>query len=365
MISRLEIAAADWLRRLGQETGAFSVAEVAMECAGPSVGAWRPDVEATVTLNNGARLHMKIEVRSRVNPAEALGMVKRMNAEKGESVLVLCSPAVSPRVAELCRENGIGYLDEAGNCRILGDGFFIQIEGRGNTRPDTRPSADPFSPKSSRIVRVLLTQPFRGWQVQELAEEAQVSLGLASKVKVALTGQAFVEERERRLFVRDPVGLLRAWSAKYELQAQQLPLYVMAKTKEAEEKVAEWCRANQVRYALTQYSGAWRTAPMVRYDRSTIYLAGDLGTWSIEPLLDFIGAKRVETGANIALWLAGDPAVFYDMRSVSGLNVVSPLQLYLDLRRLAGRGEEAAQEVFEREIAPSFLDPRQSKAEES
>jgi hypothetical protein len=67
-------------------------------------------------------------------------------------------------------------------------------------------------------------------------------------------------------------------------------------------------------------------------------------------MLDHLEAKQVDTGVNCTLWLTDDPAVFADVREVDGVKVVSPLQLYLDLRVLAGRGEEAAQEILEKEL---------------
>jgi len=39
---------------------------------------------------------------------------------------------------------------------------------------------------------------------------------------------------------------------------------------------------------------------------------------------------------------------------LDGVKVVSPLQLYLDLMKLSGRGKDAAEEVFDRELRPPF-----------
>ena len=50
-----------------------------------------------------------------------------------------------------------------------------------------------FAPKSSRIARVLLGSPATLWQVQALAKEAQISIGLASRIKDALLYQKFLE----------------------------------------------------------------------------------------------------------------------------------------------------------------------------
>ena len=51
----------------------------------------------------------------------------------------------------------------------------------------------------------------------------------------------------------------------------------------------------------------------------------------------------MESGANLELIEPYDEGVFYDVRKVNGLNVVSPVQLYLDLSSRPGRGAEAAE----------------------
>ena len=89
--------------------------------------------------------------------------------------------------------------------------------------------------------------------------------------------------------------------------------------------------------------------------RSTIYVQGlDDEVWA--NLNKFGNAKRVDSGANVVLWQTYDPAVFLGERPLGDppLKTVSALQLYLDLKQLHGRGEEAAQAVYDAEIAPAF-----------
>lgn len=45
-----------------------------------------------------------------------------------------------------------------------------------------------------------------------------------------------------------------------------------------------------------------------------------------------------------------DEGVFYGLLDINGINVVSDIQLYLDLKSYKGRGEEAAQTIFEQRI---------------
>jgi hypothetical protein len=277
-----------------------------------------------------------------------------MAESSAKGMPILCSRVVSQRVAELCRSQGVGYLDEAGNCRLSAPGFFLEVEGRKPVRTTKQAEVDPFALKSSRIARALLGSPKRGWQLQELADEAQVSLGLVAKVKGALLEQAFVEERDRRLHLRDPKGLLEAWASAYKSSGERSPVYVMQKAGEAERSIARWCAKNAVRFALTELAGAWRLAPSVRYQQSTIYVEGKDDTDVVNDMVQGIGAKRVDTGANVVLAVPEDPFVLYQSRTIDGIAVVSPLQLYLDLRKQPGRGEEAAQEILKQEIMPTW-----------
>jgi hypothetical protein len=74
----------------------------------------------------------------------------------------------------------------------------------------------------------------------------------------------------------------------------------------------------------------------------------------VNDLIQGLEAKRGDSGANLVLAVPKDPFVLYQSRAIDGIDVVSPLQLYLDLRKQPGRGEEAAQEILKREIIPTW-----------
>ncbi len=70
-------------------------------------------------------------------------------------------------------------------------------------------------------------------------------------------------------------------------------------------------------------------------------------------LSKYKGGKRVDTGANLLLWRPFDLSVLAGshLGSTTGLKVTSAVQAFLDLKKLAGRGEEAAAAVYERLLA--------------
>jgi len=333
-----------WLADVGEQTAAFRISD--------RVANGHFDWEIKVhTTAGGPAIPIHIETKKRITPQEFLGFRQRVEQLAPKETVILCAPSISPRVAEMCRESGIGYLDVAGNCHIAAPGLFVHIEGRQVPR-QPRKASDLFAPKSSRIARVLLSDVKRGWQVQELAKEADVSLGLTSRIKQALLEEAYVESRDGRLYVSSPRALLQAWQSRYELPERRW-MYVMGQPKQFEGQIADWANANGKRYALTGFSGAWRVAPMVGHNVTMLYVE-PLADAQFAELTTHLGAKSVENGANLSLWLPRDDSVFYGMRTFKGRMVVSPLQLYLDLTALHGRGEEAAQEILERELEPQW-----------
>ena len=352
--SRAFVPAAEWVRRLAEETAAFEIVNAVEEKA-KRTDQRKVEWDQVVTISvkpDQRRVDLLVQTRQHLLPNTVLGIFQKLNADRPDGTPLLCTPYISPRVAEMCREQNVGYLDGVGNCWIAAPGLFVHVTGRPN-RPTVSKAVDPFSKKSSRIVRTLLTHPQKGWQVQQLARQADVSLGLVSKAKTALVEDAYLEEHDRLLFVRDGVKLLQGWLAEYRPHVKRVQLFAIPRPNEIEKRLAEWCRTNKVTYALTQLAAAWRYSPMVRYDKSVAYIDRKLETGSkLKSLLDHLDAKEVETGANCILWITDDPAVFTDSKEFDGVKVVSPLQLYLDLMALPGRGKDAAEEVFERELRP-------------
>lgn len=302
-----------------------------------------------------ARFRFCVQVKSRVTPQTALSATDQLRGVPKGTIPMIFSPTVSPRVAQILRAQGIGYADGAGNCwlRSLQGHLLIERQGFQAERKPTPAAADPFSPKSSRIVRALLSRPLEGWQVRKLADDAnvQVSPGLVVKVKRALIEEGYAMERERLLFLRDPLSLLTAWSEKYAGPAEQVALYFRGDARQAEEAIGHWCRDNELQYALAGFSAAWRLAPEVRYSVGAAYVENrGFEQQLLDQLTAEYGAKRVGTGPNLQLWRTVDHAVFAGKVDAGPAKqvVTSPLQTYLDLKRMAGRGEDAANAVFDK-----------------
>ncbi len=164
------IPVADWLRRVGKETGAFDVASID-EGKSATRDQGRDLVVTLSVPPDDRRVNLFVHMRSELSPQAALLSVDKLKRAPLNGILMICAPYIPPRSMELCREHHISYLDAVGNCLIAAPGLFVLVTGRPNRQSTTQTVIDPFSTKSSRIVRGLLNHPARGWQVQQLARK--------------------------------------------------------------------------------------------------------------------------------------------------------------------------------------------------
>ena len=202
---------------------------------------------------------------------------------------------------------------------------------------------DIFGPKSTRVIRVLISNPRNRWRIATLAKEAKVSLGWAHAVVATLQDQNYVARDENyRVNVVDPIRLLKRWAAFYSFITQNR--FETFHTFEQElEQLLKRLKKVKTSYALTGLSGAWLVAPYVRPVSVDVYVADRSATSEFVRALEL---RPVERGGDIRLVLPYDDGVFYGARSIDDIKVVSNIQLYVDLVNYPARGEEASSQIF-------------------
>ncbi|MFN7992010.1 MAG: type IV toxin-antitoxin system AbiEi family antitoxin [Bryobacteraceae bacterium] len=305
---------------------------------------------------------------------------------------IFIAPYISPAAAEICEEYKAGYLDFAGNCRLAFDSVFIQKEGFPNPTAATRDLRSLYSPKAECVLRALLASGPRTWRTQVLADAAQVSLGQVASVKKLLADREWIETGPAGFglagyslgsldgrgngsgqgygfgpgsgagsgdgsgFADGTSGpikvavlpLLMEWARAYRPERSSTSeFYSLKPIPEIEANLAEAAKSQKNQVAFTAFSGAARLAPAVRYQRATAYVAGD-----VDAIAEKLALKRVNSGANVALIEPYDEGVFFGTRNLDGAPVVSPIQIYLDLMQIKGRGDEAATAILEEVIKP-------------
>lgn len=248
------------------------------------------------------------------------------------------APYISTASAKILAESGIGHLDLAGNCLLSFKTVYVRQSGAPNPQIKKRLQRSLYSPKSERILRALLSEPRRFWKMQELAQTASVSLGQVSNIKKLLVDREWLDISDKGFSLKCPGDLLDDWIQTYNYRRSPFhEFYTLSEPAAAEADLASACECLGARYTLTGLSGAIRIAPMVRYDRVMAYVQGDLALLAAKA-----GLKPVDSGANVILLTPYDEGVFYASSAIGGIVTASPLQVYLDVVGLRGRGQEAA-----------------------
>lgn len=318
----------------------------------PVTNGHRPDVLTKIKLPDREQL-LVAEVKRSGQPRlarEAVNQLLRYRESLPDAYGVFIAPYISPQAASICTQEGVGYVDLAGNCHLSFGHVYIEKEGKPNPFARKRDLRSLYSPKAARVLRVLLTDPRRPWKMQALAAEAQVSLGQVANVKKLLTDREWLRVEHDGFRLREPGALLTEWSENYSYRRNQVhDYYSLRPIEEIEVELAAVCRREGIPYALTGFSGAARLAPAVRYQRVMAYVQNDR-----ETVTSRLQLKAVSSGANVSLLTPYDEGVFYAVRDCEGIRVVSPVQLYLDLHGFRGRGEEAAKVLLEEVIIPQW-----------
>jgi len=344
-IENLEIKARDALLDCLQDIPFLQVMNATLQ---PEYGGDRTDLRVILKLNGEIRnIIAEIKRNGELRYArQAVNQLLRYLQYSPGTYGVFIAPYISSGAAKLCLEEGIGYVDLAGNCHISFETIYIHKEGKANPFTRKRYLRSLFSPKAERVLRVLLSTGLKEWKVEELAFEAQVSFGQVANVKRLLAEQEWIDAKAIGFSIVKPFDLIEEWSQNYRFNRNKVwDFYSLLSSTDFEYKLADLFQQERIPYGLTGFSGSARYAPTVRHQRVMAYVQDDIERW-----FDLLAIKPVDSGANVTIMKPYDEGVLYGNQDFEGIAVVSPIQNYLDLCSLKGRGEEAAQALFDKVI---------------
>ncbi len=310
----------------------------------PRVGDYEPDAMLELS-HEGRRYLIIVEAKSQATTsgvarvAAYAQLVDRPAEDTTDLVPVIAAPHLGPRLAEFCRKLGVGYVDLRGNLHLSAGPIYIDIEGRkGQTEP--RPLKSVFAPKSSRVVRALLSEPDRQCREAELVRITDTSRPLVNRVVRLLVEEELCERSEGRIRVIDAAAILDLWAEHYRhRRVKWQPWHIVTEDLPRAARVLTR-RASEVGHqvALTGTLAGSLLAPYAIAHAIQAYLS--LGC---EDLLRDLRATPVETGGNFMVNMPPwDEGVFYGATRNEGIILASPVQVYLDLVRMGGRAEEGA-----------------------
>jgi len=315
---------------------AFADAEIDVD--EQTVGCRTCDLSGHLRLGE-IRLPLRIQVEAQPS-SRAIGQMA-LSAARDEGLWVLVAPYVGPHLAKAAREAGVGYVDLAGNAFLHWGALHLSVEGQ---QPPPRPvdaTVSLYSPKASRVVRIMLYEPECRWRQDEIIRATNVSPGYVSQIIAELIETGLAEIRGRLVGLLDPGHLLDLWAARYDLRriswAQwHVPMDALS---DLPQRVSELAAGRNVRVAFTGLRAASLIAP---YGSGGVaHLFGDR---AVDEVLQAAGATSVESAGNLLVnappW---DEGVFLGVREARGVSIAHPVQIYLDTWALSGRAREAAE----------------------
>lgn len=303
-----------------------------------------------IELGNGIKTTIEVYHLKDLYPSTLLALIDKLNKD---TINVVVGPYISERGSELCKENHLNYFDVCGNSYFSSSSIYISEKGNKNTQVEHKESKNLFSNHSfvsSKIIRRILEDVNKVWKIKYLSKELGCSIGQVSKVMNKLIQNGYVSKTDDGYKLIDSKGLLDDWSEEYSNHDSiSIKCYSLDKITKIEEELRKLNKKGIKTY-LTGFSGGVRYAPVVNYNKVHFY-ASKKDIKKIEEQLDL---KEVDSGENVVIMIA-DEAVTMDSREIKNDTVVSPVQAYLDLKKLKGRGEEMAEEIYRKVIANGLI----------
>lgn len=205
-----------------------------------------------------------------------------------------------------------------------------------------------ISDKLDAIIRILLTHKGK-LKLSVLAKNTQISPAMAHRLVLRLEKTEYIIHKKGRgggIEVINPWKLMRAWGFCYSIRelprsefvAAERPQFVMS-------KIANAARREDLQIAFTLFSATELIRPYVSPDTTYLYInRKDQKKW--ESILIEERMLPAQSQGNVVLLLV-DSTYFAGVRVARELPVVSLPRLYADLFSFGGRGEEAAEQIFQ------------------
>jgi hypothetical protein len=298
---------------------------------GWSLAAGSADTELRIVAPDRKAAHLRVVIKSGLTPRAAVQYLEGRVESVGNELLI--APYLTPGVRELLRAAGVSFLDLTGNVFLVVSrpGLFLEAQGAdANPAPAADADRSLRGATAGRIVRALLDMR-EPPGVRELALRVGANPGYVSRMLAWMDREALIERRGRGQLVSvDWQRLLRRWAEEAPLASRGAQTPCLAPRGLTE--LTASLRRYRGRYALTGSLAVASLAPVAPTKLAVIYLDQP------EVVLDKLGLRPAESGANVLLIEPSDEGVYSGLRRVDGLACVAPSQAAADLLTSPGRG---------------------------
>lgn len=254
---------------------------------------------------------------------------------------------ISPGLDEAAQDRNISILDIHGRGRVVGPGFVYVSSPTSTDSPLGLPTvaalasrSSPFAPKASRIVRALLADHSHPRRLSDVADVVNMNTGNVHRILSSLQGLELVERHGDLYEVPDPGSLLEAWADASKPPREQFAISVGETA--AGDLVGEVTRPLRGRAAVSGEVAAELLAPHLAARSAIVHV------WEADLFATLAREWRQPRDpfnrAIVRVDLADEQIGRFGSER-SGIALVSPAQLYVDMQRGRGRSRAAAEEL--------------------
>jgi hypothetical protein len=315
------------------------IAVEALELEPANTAEIRPD-RVILMLIDGKEVRYYAEIKTTITEAQKNLLL--MYRTKLTYPLLLITKYVNPQMADKLRQDGIEFIDTAGNAFINHPPLYIYV--KGNRPPETMrkaPVRRAFKPAGLRMIYVLLCNPgFENKTYREIAAATDVALGTVDWIMKELKELGFLLDMGKQGYkLIQKENLLQRWVTAYP---EQLRLKQIMGRYRGE---YDWWKQTRLETVGAQWGGEVAAARLTQYLRPeiiTIYT-------TTQQLNQLLLENRLRNDP------AGDVEVLerFWKQEVTGQyeDLVHPLLIYADLIATGNqRNLETAKMIYEQHI---------------
>lgn len=333
-----------------------SVWEISVELQ-PTLGrsrrSYQPDALLSIVAPGGMKAVVLIECKGVVVPRDVASVAEQLDSFAARSGLkvegaMLVAPFISPTTRAQLDQRGIGWFDITGNLRLRLDRPAVFLDRTGAARsgfrdPEDRQLKSLRGPAAAKVV-LELCETSLPVGVRGLAERAQVGAGTSARVLELLDREAVVGRNEDGAVtsVRKR-SLVDRWTQDYKVLVSNE--VIAALDPRGLSSALKKLPSVGARVAVTGSAAARAYLPD---DVTPVSPLVSLSLYADDPigLIDQLGLRTVERGANVLVMRPYDNVVHAKARTLAGIEYAPPAQVVADLVTGAGRSSEEAEQLM-------------------
>lgn len=149
------------------------------------------------------------------NKGIMLQQLKDASREENLPVLLI-TKYIPSAIAKSFVEEGINYIDAAGNCNIQHNSILLIVEGKKTERLPRTNQPRAFQEAGIKLIYCLLVNPDNiNKSLRELSELSQISLGSVSTIIQELVDSKFLLKTKNKKVLKNKIDLLKRWVIAY------------------------------------------------------------------------------------------------------------------------------------------------------